>query len=139
PGHGIGRFTIKPKPHTSPRSSAYARDSNGTDGGCSRIVWTTQKSPEADDRKRRQHQQLADIGLLLRVNAECRGRSEIEGGGQRQLALDNLALHQQLAVYKRTMTRPRLRTADRFFFSEAACQERKGRWSYQRPLSPPRL
>src|SRR5207249_9000225 len=32
------------KPHTSPRSSMYARDSNGTDGGCSRIVWTTQKS-----------------------------------------------------------------------------------------------
>ena len=60
-------------------------------------------------------------------------------GGHRQLALENLALHQQLAVYKRTMTRPRLRTADRFFFSEAACQERKGRWSYQRPLSPPRL
>src|SRR2546425_5917532 len=40
-------------------------------------------------------------------------------GGHRQLALENLALHQQLAVYKRTMTRPRLRTADRFFFSEA--------------------
>src|SRR5437867_12653031 len=35
-------------------------------------------------------------------------------GGHRQLALENLALHQQLAVYKRTMTRPRLRTADRF-------------------------
>src|SRR5439155_949420 len=33
-----------------------------------------------------------------------------------QLALENLALHQQLAVYKRTMTRPRLRTADRFFW-----------------------
>src|SRR2546422_4665522 len=63
PGHGIGRFTIKPKPHTSPRSSVYARDSNGTDGGCSRIVWTTQKSPEADDRERRQHQQLAGPGL----------------------------------------------------------------------------
>src|SRR5881398_981904 len=30
-------------------------------------------------------------------------------GGHRQLALENLALHQQLAVYKRTMTRPRLR------------------------------
>src|SRR5438093_2358202 len=37
-------------------------------------------------------------------------------GGHRQLALENLALHQQLAVYKRTMTRPRLRTADRFFW-----------------------
>ena len=32
-------------------------------------------------------------------------------GGHRQLALENLALHQQLAVYKRTMTRPRLRAA----------------------------
>src|SRR2546422_9375564 len=63
PGHGIGRFTIKPKPHTSPRSSVYARDCNGTEGGCSRIVWTTQKSPEADDRERRQHQQLAGPGL----------------------------------------------------------------------------
>src|SRR5438034_1339396 len=37
-------------------------------------------------------------------------------GGHRQLALENLALRQQLAVYKRTMTRPRLRTADRFFW-----------------------
>src|SRR3989441_1979003 len=37
-------------------------------------------------------------------------------GGHRQLALENLALHQQLAVYKRTMTQPRLRTADRFFW-----------------------
>src|SRR5712691_739954 len=37
-------------------------------------------------------------------------------GGHRQLALENLALHQQLAVYKRTMTRPRLRAADRFFW-----------------------
>src|SRR5881396_1065765 len=36
-------------------------------------------------------------------------------GGHRQLALENLALHQQLAVYKRTMTRPRLRAADWFF------------------------
>src|SRR5438132_1507132 len=56
-------------------------------------------------------------------------------GGHRQLALENLALHQQLAVYKRSVTRPKLRTTDRLFFSEAACQERKGRWSYQRPLS----
>src|SRR5438445_8835624 len=37
-------------------------------------------------------------------------------GGHRHLALENLALRQQLAVYKRTMTRPRLRTADRFFW-----------------------
>jgi putative transposase len=33
--------------------------------------------------------------------------------GQRQLALENLALRQQLAVYKRTGPRPRLRTMDR--------------------------
>jgi hypothetical protein len=30
-------------------------------------------------------------------------------GGQRQLALENLALRQQLTVYKRTVTRPKLR------------------------------
>src|SRR5262249_28125603 len=34
-------------------------------------------------------------------------------GGHRQLALENLALPQQLAVYKRMMTRPRLRPTDR--------------------------
>src|SRR3989449_1030217 len=37
-------------------------------------------------------------------------------GGHRQLALENLALHQQLAVYKRTRTRPRLRRTDRLFW-----------------------
>ena len=37
-------------------------------------------------------------------------------GGQRQLALENLALRQQLAVYKRMAPRPRLRTIDRFFW-----------------------
>jgi len=36
--------------------------------------------------------------------------------GHRQLALENLALHQQLAVYKRRVTRPRLRRTDRFFW-----------------------
>jgi hypothetical protein len=44
-------------------------------------------------------------------------------GGHRQLALENLALQQQLAVYKRTVSRPPLRRTDRLFFSEAACQE----------------
>jgi hypothetical protein len=34
-------------------------------------------------------------------------------GGHRQLALENLALRHQLAVYKRTVTRPRLRSTDR--------------------------
>src|SRR5438445_2835480 len=56
----------------------------------------------------------------------------------RELALENLVLRQQLAVWKARQPRPRLTAMDRIFFSEAACQERKGRW-YQRPLSPPRL
>jgi putative transposase len=37
-------------------------------------------------------------------------------GGHRQLALENLAWRQQLAVYKRTATRPRLRRSDRLFW-----------------------
>src|SRR5437588_465798 len=37
-------------------------------------------------------------------------------GGHRQLVLENLALHQQLAVYKRTVPRPKLRTTDRLFW-----------------------
>ena len=37
-------------------------------------------------------------------------------GGHRQLALENLALRQQLAVYKRMMARPRLRRTDRIFW-----------------------
>src|SRR5215831_19903103 len=37
-------------------------------------------------------------------------------GGHRQLALENLALRHQLAVYKRTVTRPRLRRTDRLFW-----------------------
>src|SRR2546427_10889017 len=37
-------------------------------------------------------------------------------GGHRQLALENLALHQQIAVYKRTVPRPKLRTTDRLFW-----------------------
>src|SRR5262245_30693920 len=37
-------------------------------------------------------------------------------GGHRQLALENLALRQQLAVHKRMMTRPRLRRTDRLFW-----------------------
>jgi len=36
-------------------------------------------------------------------------------GGHCQLAIENLALREQLAVYKRTATRPRLRTTDRLF------------------------
>src|SRR5881409_649492 len=37
-------------------------------------------------------------------------------GGYRQLAVENLALRQQLAVYKRTTARPKLRTTDRLFW-----------------------
>ena len=36
-------------------------------------------------------------------------------GGHRRLAIENLALRQQLAVYKRTAPRPQLRTTDRLF------------------------
>jgi transposase InsO family protein len=41
-------------------------------------------------------------------------------GGHRQLALENLALRQQLAVYKRTMPRPKLHTTDRLFWAGLA-------------------
>jgi putative transposase len=41
-------------------------------------------------------------------------------GGHRQLALENLALRQQLAVYKRTMPRPKLYTTDRLFWAGLA-------------------
>jgi putative transposase len=37
-------------------------------------------------------------------------------GGHRQLAIENLALRHQLSVYKRTTTRPKLRTTDRLFW-----------------------
>jgi putative transposase len=37
-------------------------------------------------------------------------------GGHRQLAVENLALRQQLAAYKRTTARPKLRTTDRLFW-----------------------
>ena len=37
-------------------------------------------------------------------------------GGHRQLALENLALRQQLAVYRRTVARSRLRRTDRLFW-----------------------
>jgi transposase InsO family protein len=38
-------------------------------------------------------------------------------GGHRQLALENLALHQQLAVYRRSAKRPKLRRSDRLFWT----------------------
>ena len=41
-------------------------------------------------------------------------------GGHCQLALENLALRQQLAVYQRTAPRPKLRPADRLFWAGLA-------------------
>ena len=41
-------------------------------------------------------------------------------GGHRQFALENLALRQQLAVYKRLAPRPKLRPADRLFWAGLA-------------------
>jgi hypothetical protein len=41
-------------------------------------------------------------------------------GGHRQLALENLALRQQLAIYKRTLPRPQLRTTHRLFWAGLA-------------------
>src|SRR5207247_6707198 len=37
-------------------------------------------------------------------------------GGHRQLAFENLALRQQLAVYKRTVNRPKLQQSDRLLW-----------------------
>ena len=45
-------------------------------------------------------------------------------GGHRQLALENLALRQQLAVYKRSVPRPRLRTMDRLSFAKSVSDPR---------------
>jgi hypothetical protein len=45
-------------------------------------------------------------------------------GGHRHLALENLALRQQLALYKRRANRLTLRTSDRLFW---VCLSRVGR------------
>ena len=37
--------------------------------------------------------------------------------GHRAVALENLALRQQLAVFRRTVRRPQLRTRDRLFWA----------------------
>jgi len=57
--------------------------------------------------------------------------------GHRELALENLALRHQVAVYKRIVTRPRLRRIDRFFFSEAVCQEHCSRLISALSISAP--
>jgi len=51
------------------------------------------------------------ITLLSACSGSCGSSS-----AARQLALENLALRQQLAVYKRTIVRPPLRPTDRFFW-----------------------
>jgi len=53
------------------------------------------------------------IGLLLHLVRLC----PFLFGGHRQLALESLALRQQLAVYKRTATRPKLRNGVRLFWA----------------------
>src|SRR5229473_4477752 len=53
------------------------------------------------------------IGLLLNLLRLC----PFLCGGHRQLALENFALRQQLAVYKRTANRPKLRNGDRLFWA----------------------
>ena len=67
-------------------------------------------------------EQVVDLSVLIRHNP----RSMITlllhllrllpflCGGHHQLALENLALCQQLAVYRRTTTRPKLRTTGSF-------------------------
>ena len=46
----------------------------------------------------------------------CFDFSPLVFGGHRQIALENLALRHQLAVYKRAGIRPRLRRIDRLFW-----------------------
>jgi hypothetical protein len=46
-------------------------------------------------------------------------------GGHRQLALENLALRQQLAVYERTASQPELRDSDRLFWPGCPGVERE--------------
>jgi hypothetical protein len=53
----------------------------------------------------------------------------------RQLALESLALRHQLAVYKRTVTRPRLRRTDRLFWI-ALGRVRAG-WKYSLVMVTP--
>src|SRR2546425_8985926 len=43
-------------------------------------------------------------------------------GGHRLLALENLALRQQLAVYKRTANRPKLQRSDRLLWVGLSCR-----------------
>src|SRR6266849_2311794 len=68
--------------------------------------------------------QVVDLAALIRTQSESMITLLLHLvrllpfllGGHRQLALENLALRHQLAVYKRTGTRPRLCRTDRFFW-----------------------
>ncbi len=67
---------------------------------------------------------------MIDLSALIRGKSRLDDhppvhlfrllpfliGGHRTLALENLALRHQLAVYKKTVTRPKVRRSDRLFW-----------------------
>ena len=57
-------------------------------------------------------------------------------GGHRAVALENLALRQQLAVFKRTVKRPQLRHRDRLFWMLLANVWRDWRTALRSPSSP---
>jgi hypothetical protein len=56
------------------------------------------------------------FGLMITLLLHLLRLFPVLFGGHRQLALENLALRQQLAIYKRTIIRPPLRPADRLFW-----------------------
>src|SRR5438477_4428711 len=55
----------------------------------------------------------------------------------RHVALENLALRHQLAVYKRTVTRPKVRRSDRLFW--VALSRVWAGWSRDPDREPPRV
>ena len=70
-------------------------------------------------------EQVVDLSLLIRRNPSSMIITLLLHvlrlvpflcGGHHQLALENLALRQQLAVYRRTVSRPRLCTMDRLWW-----------------------
>jgi putative transposase len=69
-------------------------------------------------------EQVVDLSVLIRNNPSSMITLLLHllrllpflCGGHHQLALENLALRHQLAVYRRTTTRPKLRTTDRLFW-----------------------
>ena len=59
--------------------------------------------------------------------------------GSAAVALENLALRHQLLVLQRSVRRPRLARRNRIPLCLKRLVKSKVRWSYQRPLAPPRL